>query len=60
VGGKRIQGLSRTYAEGSGLLALVGSHGYLEIALKNGDAAGFLGVGTGDQVRISIQTGGKQ
>ena len=60
VGGKRIRGLSRTYAEGSGLLALVGSHGYLEIALKNGDAAGFLGVGTGDQVRISVQTGGKQ
>ena len=24
-----------------------------EISLKNGSAAGFLGVGTGDQVRIS-------
>lgn len=60
VGGKRIPGLSRTYSEGTGLLALVGSHGYLEIALKNGNAAGFLGVGTGDQVRIYLQTGGKQ
>jgi S-adenosylmethionine hydrolase len=60
VGGKRIPGLCHTYAEGSGLLALVGSHGYLEIALKNGNAASFLGVGTGDQVRISVQTGGRQ
>jgi len=60
VGGKRIQRLSHTYSDGTGLLALVGSHGYLEIALKNGNAAGFLGVGTGDQVRISLQTGGRE
>jgi hypothetical protein len=59
VGGKRIHGVCRTYQEGSGLLALVGSHGYLEVALKNGSAADFLGVGTGDQVRITMQTGGR-
>ncbi len=60
VGGKRIHGLSRTYHDGAGLLSLIGSHGYLEISLKNGSAAGFLGVGTGDQVRITLQTGGGQ
>ena len=58
IGSKKIEGLTRTYAEGDGLLALVGSHGYLEVSLKNGNASGFLGVGAGDQVRISVKTGG--
>lgn len=60
VGGKRIQGLSRVYHYGVGLLSLIGSHGYLEISLKNGSASDFLGVGTGDQVRITQQSGGKK
>lgn len=58
IGSKKIDGLARTYAEGEGLLALIGSHGYLEVSLKNGNASGFLGVGAGDQVRISMRTGG--
>jgi S-adenosylmethionine hydrolase len=52
VGGKKINGLSRTYQDGAGLLSLIGSHGYLEISLKNGSASNFLGVGTGDQVKV--------
>lgn len=60
VGGKKIHGLSRTYYTGVGLLSLIGSHGYLEISLKNGSASHFLGVGTGDQVRITQQSGGKK
>jgi len=60
VGSQKISGLTRTYAEGSGLLALIGSHGFLEISLKNGNASDFIGVGTGDQVRITFNTGGKQ
>jgi S-adenosylmethionine hydrolase len=59
LAGKRIHSLSRTYAEQDGLLALIGSTGYLEISLKNGSAGDFLGVGTGDQVRITPPTGGK-
>jgi S-adenosylmethionine hydrolase len=59
VGGKWIHGISRTYQDNEGLLALIGSHRYLEISLKNGSASDFLGVGTGDQVRITLQSGGK-
>ncbi len=34
VGNQFISGLSHTYAEGEGLLALVGSSGYLDVSLK--------------------------
>jgi S-adenosyl-L-methionine hydrolase (adenosine-forming) len=53
IAGKQIRGLSYTYAEAEDLLALIGSTGYVEVSLKNGSAAGFLGVGTGDKVNIS-------
>ncbi|MBA7592420.1 hypothetical protein ES708_34602 [subsurface metagenome] len=52
VGNQCIQGLSRTYAESSGLLALIGSSGYLEIALNEGNASLFLNVGIESKVRI--------
>lgn len=52
VKGRRIEGLSRTYAEGEGLLALLGSNGHLEIALKNGSAAEALRLVIGDRVEI--------
>ncbi|GAI20244.1 unnamed protein product, partial [marine sediment metagenome] len=52
VGNQCIQGLSRTYAESSGLLALIGSSGYLEIALGGGNASLFLNVGIESKVRI--------
>ncbi|MFC2003521.1 S-adenosyl-l-methionine hydroxide adenosyltransferase family protein [Chloroflexota bacterium] len=50
-----ISGLSRTYADGEGLLALIGSSGYLEIALKNGNASSFLGAEVGNAVTISLR-----
>ncbi|MFN8524492.1 MAG: SAM-dependent chlorinase/fluorinase [Chloroflexota bacterium] len=50
VGGATIQGLSRTYQDGEGLVALIGSHGFLEIAVPNGSAAAVLGVGVGETV----------
>ncbi|MBI4311368.1 MAG: SAM-dependent chlorinase/fluorinase [Chloroflexi bacterium] len=56
VGGKGIRGLSATYGAGSGLVALTGSHGYLEIALVNGDAARALGVKVGDAVAVRSAT----
>ena len=52
VGNQLISGLSHTYAEGSGLLALIGSIGYLEVSLKGGSACAFLGAEVGNEVRI--------
>ncbi|MBI4339793.1 MAG: SAM-dependent chlorinase/fluorinase [Chloroflexi bacterium] len=52
LAGRRIQGLAQSYAAGRGLVALVGSHGYLEIALANGDAARELGVRVGEEVEV--------
>lgn len=48
----RIAGLSTTYSEGTRLVALIGSHGYLEIAAPKGDAATTLGAGVGSEVRV--------
>jgi S-adenosylmethionine hydrolase len=52
VGDAVIHGLSRTYGDSRGLLALIGSSDYLEISLKNGSAADFLNARTGDKVKI--------
>jgi len=49
---KLISGLSRTYAEGEELLALIGSSGYLEVSLKGGDACAFLNAEVGDKVKV--------
>ena len=53
VAGHHITGLSRTYSDGEGLLALIGSSGYLEISLKEGNAHHFLNARVGDEVRIN-------
>jgi S-adenosylmethionine hydrolase len=52
VAGSRIEGLVRTYGEcpTGTLVALVGSSGWVEIAVVNGDAAGRLAVGPGATV----------
>ena len=47
-----IPGLSRSYAEGSGLLALIGSSGYLEIAVKGGSAHALLDAKVGNEVKV--------
>jgi len=52
VSGKKIKGLSRCYAEGRGLLAVIGSSGYVEISYYNGNAAHFLAAKVGDEIRI--------
>ena len=53
IAGHRICGLSDSYAAGGGLLAIAGSHGYLEIALTNGSAARRLGAGLGTSVTVT-------
>ena len=52
LGSHAIHGLSSSYAEGSGLTALMGSSGYLEIALPNGSARDATGLGVGAPVRV--------
>ena len=50
--GRRIEGLTRTYAEGSGAIALVGSSGVLEIAVSGGSARDEIGASIGDRVAV--------
>ena len=45
-----VRGISSSYENGDGLLAIVGSSGYLEISEKNGSAAARTGAGVGTQV----------
>lgn len=52
VAGRTIRGVGRTYADGDGLVAVVGSNGFLEIAAAMGSAARELGVGVGAVVRV--------
>ncbi|GAI18108.1 unnamed protein product, partial [marine sediment metagenome] len=51
---------SRTYAEGEELLALIGSGGYLEIAVKGGNASAILDAEVGNEIRVRQQPGGNQ
>ena len=52
VGGREIQGLSASYAEGREILALIGSCNTLEVAVKNGSAVARLGSRIGDTVTV--------
>ena len=52
IAGQQIELLSASYAEAEGLLGLIGSSGYLEIAVKNSSAAALLGAKIGDEVKI--------
>jgi len=52
IGKHHIDGLSQFYAEREGLAAIIGSSGYLEISLKNGNAAAFLNAKVGHEVRV--------
>lgn len=56
---RTVRGLSRTYADcGEGdLLALVGSSGYLEVAVNQGSAARMLGCEKGDTVTLMVPEG---
>ena len=55
VEGARIAGLSHSYAGNTGLVAIIGSHGYLEIAERNGSAAARLETGVGSAVRVTAE-----
>ncbi len=52
TGGESIPTISRSYAEGGELLAIIGSFGTLEVAARNASAEGRLGARIGDTVRV--------
>ena len=60
VKGRSISGLSQSYHGGArpsrgGLVALVGSYGLLEIAVRDGSAAQALEAGVGETVRVTAR-----
>jgi S-adenosylmethionine hydrolase len=57
IGGRVINGIALTYAMAhkGALLALIGSAGHLEIAVREGDAAALLGATIGTQVVVKAQ-----
>ena len=58
VAGNHITGLAGVYAEEQGLLAIVGSYGYLEVSVRGGSAADRLGAKIGDPVRVIAESVG--
>ncbi len=54
IAGRRVRGPVRTFADSEGLIALVGSFGYLEVALSGGSAARELGIDIGEPVSLSF------
>lgn len=60
VNNRFISGIVRTYSEGNGLIALIGSSGYLEISLRGGNAASLLDAKIGDEVRLKLQSEDEQ
>ncbi len=54
VDGQQVKGLARSYQDGEPLLAIIGSHGYLELGATNRSAAELLGVGAGAVVRVAV------
>ena len=55
--GRAISRLSYTFNDApssSGLIALVGSHGYLEVAVPNGSASATLSAGPGEPITVAF------
>jgi S-adenosylmethionine hydrolase len=57
VGKRKIEGLSESYQDAGieNLLAIIGSRGYLEIAVNRGSAHGRLKVKKGDLIFVSLE-----
>ncbi|MCH8847525.1 MAG: SAM-dependent chlorinase/fluorinase [Chloroflexi bacterium] len=54
IGGREIAGLSGSFQGEAALVAVIGSGGWLEIAVPNGSAARELGAGIGDGVVVRL------
>ncbi|AII58564.1 S-adenosyl-l-methionine hydroxide adenosyltransferase [Dehalococcoides mccartyi] len=59
ISGRTVYGLCQNYTQASGLLAVIGSSGRLEIALQGGSAAGLLSVRPGDCFHLSFLNSSK-
>ncbi|HEY91974.1 MAG TPA: SAM-dependent chlorinase/fluorinase [Dehalococcoidia bacterium] len=60
ISGRKITGLAHTYADGEGLMALIGSSGYLEISVKDGSARDLLGAEVGDELILRTIAGDRR
>lgn len=56
---QRINSMSRYYAEGTGLTAVIGGNDYLELSVKDGSAATFLGARIGDPLKLISPSAGQ-
>jgi len=54
VAGRCIQGISDYYAQNKGVMAIVGSSGYLEVSLRDGSACDFLSTAVGDEIKVIL------
>jgi S-adenosylmethionine hydrolase len=54
VAGYRIQSITDYYAQKEGVLAILGSSGYLEVSFRDGSACDFLGASVGDEVIVIL------
>jgi len=52
VAGHRIQGIKNYYAQNEGVMAIMGSSGYIEVSLRDGSACDFLGAIVGDAIKV--------
>lgn len=57
VAGQSLRGLAETYSRGQGLMALIGSAGTLEVAVREGSAAAATGARVGERVVVRRATG---
>ena len=55
IGGFEIYKISTSYASDDSLIAIIGSHGFLEISTPGGNASAKLGSGNGTQISIVPQ-----
>jgi len=52
VAGHCIQGIKHYYAQNEGVMAIVGSSGYIEVSLRDGSACDFLSAIVGDAIKV--------
>ena len=59
IAGRQVHGLKATFSDAASgqIIALIGSGGQLEVALRDGNAAAALGASVGDEVFVTLDIG---